>query len=128
MNKFKQIVLEAMNDRKDLTIEFMIDHGINPSVFTKHIPLFDPKRNGLIVVQGADKESPYFDTDKDNRNKKCFAGDKLLIAPVKEERNHVISESNATLARKIHTECILIGNEDRVAVIYTTRFRLLSDF
>ena len=87
MNKFKQIVLEAMNDRKDLTIEFMIDHGINPSVFTKHIPLFDPKRNGLIVVQGADKESPYFDTDKDNRNKKCFAGDKLLIAPVKEERN-----------------------------------------
>ena len=77
-----------MNDRKDLTIEFMIDHGINPSVFTKHIPLFDPKTNGLVIVRGVDKECPYFtQNDKDDRNKKCFAGDKLLIVPVTEKRN-----------------------------------------
>ena len=81
-------IKETINDKKDLDIEFLIDHGINPSVYTKSLPLYNPETNGLIILSGIDKNSPYFkENQKDDRNKKCFSDDKVFIKTVSENRD-----------------------------------------
>ncbi len=93
MSKFKNVIFNqclaeafSKNDAR-----FLIDHGINPIVIDKRIPLYYPEIDSMIRLVGVDHTSPYFknnDLKSDwDVNLKTFPEDKVYIVPFEEKRN-----------------------------------------
>jgi len=85
MNKFKTLATEAALNTHDM-MEFLIDHGINPSVVYSHLRLYDPSTKGLIVVRGPVKTSPYFTAAKKDEPRQVSPDDALEIVDIEEKR------------------------------------------
>lgn len=114
MSKFKKLVLnQIITEAFDKDARFLIDHGINPILLDKRIPLYYPETGQMIKVVGVDKKSPYF---KQNDFKQgwdveltTFPEDSLIIIPFSEERN---AEKN-----------VYVGKENEKIIIPVEKFK-----
>lgn len=83
MNNFRKLVEQIINEN-DMTVEFFVKHGINPSIC--NLPLYNAASDSLITVFGPDKKDSEFFLDKehhpvnDNTNK-------VMVANISEYRD-----------------------------------------
>ena len=79
-SKFRQLVKNTKT-QMDKDVQFLLDHGIDPSAKYSNIPMYYPDKDCLVILRGPAKGSPYFT----NKNV-ISSGDRVVVQEVKEER------------------------------------------
>lgn len=111
-SKFRELVKNTKT-QMDSDVQFLLDHGIDPSTKYSNIPMYYPADDCLIVLRGPSKESPYF---KDN---KVSPKDSVIIQKIKEKRVPSTQDSpNNNFYNKEYTDKIELTVDEYKNEIY----------
>lgn len=112
-SKFRELVRNTKT-QMDKDVQFLLDHGIDPSAKYSNIPMYYPAEDCLVVLRGPSKSSPYF-----NNNNIVSPEDTVIIQKVKEERVPSTQDSpNNNFYNKEYTDKIELTVDDYKNQIY----------
>ena len=111
-SKFRELV-KNVKTQTDKEVQFLLDHGIDPSTRYSNIPMYYPDEDTLIILRGPNKNSPYF-----TNGNKVSPEDTVIIQKVKEKRIPSTSDIEGNFYNKEYSDKLELTVDEYKNKIY----------